>query len=52
MKGPDGGRDPIQRLEADSGVHGGPFSFRADSGGGATQGKPRAMLFWPLRVTG
>jgi hypothetical protein len=30
-------------------VPGGPF--RANSGGGITQGKPWAMLFWPLRAT-
>ncbi len=30
----------------------GPFSFRANSGGGTTQGKPWATLFRPLRATG
>jgi hypothetical protein len=29
----------------------GPFSFRADSGWGKfTQGKPWALLYWPLRA--
>jgi hypothetical protein len=26
-------------------------AFRANSGEGITQGKPWAMLFWPLRAT-